>query len=84
MTYATFTMEVNVYDPDSLAEAAVRQLIKDGIDEVEARSDVRDDEGNVDIEYCLVMLLDPGIVDDAGFSINDSGAEAHYHLDDES
>jgi len=64
-----FCIELAVFDEDALARAAKARAREDGLnDEVWAsmRSSISDD---------LVMLLDPGLIADAGFEILQSTCE---------
>lgn len=68
-TMLVFTVELAVFDEDALRRAAQARASKDGLsDEVWAsmRSGLCDD---------LVMLLDPGLIADAGFEILQSACE---------
>lgn len=54
--YWTFTSEIRVWDPKQLVEAARAHPDAAGM----ATEDFYLGDGEVDIEACLVMLLDPG------------------------
>lgn len=63
MTYATFHMDVRVHDAKALYQAALQHLTKvDGLTGAEARDLLAGDEpaDRIDINACLVALLDPG------------------------
>lgn len=69
-TTLVFTAEFAVFDEEALARAARTRALKDGLSEAEwasMRSGLSDD---------LVMLLDPGLIADAGFEILQSTCEA--------
>lgn len=63
-----FTAWIEVHDENQLLQAA--RSHPDAADMV--TEDFHDDEGNVDIGACLVMLLDPGSL--PGCEIVESGA----------
>ncbi|MCY1207048.1 hypothetical protein BKP43_38680 [Variovorax boronicumulans] len=68
-TVLVFSVELAVFDEEALARAAKVRAREDGLnDEVWAsmRSGISDD---------LVMLLDPGLIADAGFEILQSTCE---------
>ncbi|MNK17673.1 hypothetical protein D3C87_358660 [compost metagenome] len=68
-TVLVFSVELAVFDEEALARAAKARAREDGLnDEVWAsmRSGISDD---------LVMLLDPGLIADAGFEILQSTCE---------
>jgi len=69
-TTLVFTAELAVFDEEALARAAKARALEDGLSEGEwasMRSGLSDD---------LVMLLDPGLIADAGFEILQSTCEA--------
>ncbi|WP_099790698.1 hypothetical protein [Variovorax sp. 54] len=64
-----FSVELAVFDEDALARAAQTRAREDGLDDAvwtSMRSGMSDD---------LIMLLDPGLVADAGFEILQSTCE---------
>ena len=70
----TFYMDLDVDDVEDLYRAA---MAVDGSDEVDLRP-----SGSIDVEACLIMLIDPGQID--GCSIhqsyairNDQGEDGH-------
>ncbi|EJL72246.1 hypothetical protein PMI12_03987 [Variovorax sp. CF313] len=68
-TVVVFSIELAVFDKDALARAAQVRAREDGLDDeawASMRSGISDD---------LVMLLDPGLVTDAGFEIIQSTCE---------
>lgn len=68
-TTLVFTAELAVFDEEALARAARARALEDGLSEAEwasMRSGLYDD---------LVMLLDPGLIADAGFEILQSACE---------
>lgn len=68
-TVLVFSVELAVFDQDALARAASVRAREEGLDEVawaSMRSGMADD---------LVMLLDPGLIADAGFEILQSTCE---------
>lgn len=69
-TTLVFTAELAVFDEKALAQAAKTRALEDGLSEAEwasMRTGLSDD---------LVMLLDPGLITDAGFEILQSTCEA--------
>lgn len=63
MTYATFHMDVRVHDAKALYQAALQHLTKvDGLTDDGARDFLGGGgtPGQIDINACLVALLDPG------------------------
>lgn len=64
---ATFKMDLNIFDKQQLRQAALKH--KDNV----PPETFLDDGGDVDIEACLIMLLDTGSL--AGCSIQNSSAE---------
>ncbi|WP_447774048.1 hypothetical protein [Variovorax boronicumulans] len=76
-TVLVFCVELAVFDEDALVHAAKARAREDGLsDEVWAsmRSGMPDD---------LIMLLDPGLVADAGFEIIQSTCEVSEHAIDQ-
>jgi len=68
-TVVVFSIELAVFDEEALAGAARVRAREDGLDDeawASMRSGISDD---------LVMLLDPGLVADAGFEILQSTCE---------
>jgi len=68
-TVVVFSIELAVFDEEALARAAKVRAREDGLDDevwASIRSGISDD---------LVMLLDPGLVADAGFEIIQSTCE---------
>ncbi|MGJ7570916.1 hypothetical protein ACSFBX_10315 [Variovorax sp. RB2P76] len=68
-TVLVFSVELAVFDEDALARAAKTRAHDDGLDDevwASMRSGMSDD---------LIMLLDPGLVADAGFEILQSTCE---------
>lgn len=68
-TVVVFSIELAVFDEKALAGAARGRAREDGLDDevwASMRSGISDD---------LVMLLDPGLVADAGFEILQSTCE---------
>lgn len=68
-TVVVFSIELAVFDEEALAGAARVRARDDGLDDeawASMRSGISDD---------LVMLLDPGLVADAGFEILQSACE---------
>lgn len=68
-TVLVFSVELAVFDEDALARAARARAHDDGLDDAvwaSMRSGMSDD---------LIMLLDPGLVADAGFEILQSTCE---------
>jgi hypothetical protein len=74
-----FTLAVRVHDPEQLLAAALLHPdCGDGL----AREDFFDADGKIDINKCLVMVLDPGSL--AGCDVLDSGgSRLGGHVDDE-
>lgn len=64
-----FTCWVKVYDENQLLAAARAHPDAEGL----VTEDFYDDAGEIDINICLVMLLDPGSL--PGCSIAESGTE---------
>lgn len=76
-TVLVFSVDLAVFDEDALGRAATARAREDGLsDEVWAsmRSGMTDD---------LVMLLDPGLIADAGFEILQSTCEVSKHAIDQ-
>ena len=68
-TVVVFSIELAVFDEEALAGAARLRAREDGLDDeawASMRSGISDD---------LVMLLDPGLIADAGFEILQSTCE---------
>ena len=68
-TVVVFSVELAVFDEEALAGAARVRAREDGLDDeawASMRSGISDD---------LVMLLDPGLIADAGFEILQSTCE---------
>jgi len=68
-TVLVFTAELAVFDEAALSRAAKTRALEDGLSEAEwasMRSGLSDD---------LVMLLDPGLIAEAGFEILQSTCE---------
>lgn len=68
-TVLVFSVELAVFDEAALARAAKARAREDGLDDevwASMRSGISDD---------LVMLLDPGLIADAGFEILQSTCE---------
>ncbi|MCY1543849.1 hypothetical protein D9M68_796830 [compost metagenome] len=68
-TVVVFSIELSVFDEEALAGAARVRAREDGLDDevwASMRSGISDD---------LVMLLDPGLIADAGFEIIQSTCE---------
>lgn len=68
----SFSMDLQVDDPQQLYDAAMERAIEDGLDEDGARTLLGSRE-EPQIEDCLTMLLDPGRL--RGCSIDGSGTE---------
>ena len=68
-TYASVCLDVEVHDVDQLKQAAATRAVEEGLS-LEDWEDIR--RGPSDD---LRMLLDPGLVAGAGFSITDSTCE---------
>ena len=62
-----FTMALRVHDAETLRRAALKH------EDAAPDDTFLDDEGNVDIQACLIMLLDPGTV--PGCSVHESTAD---------
>lgn len=76
-TVLVFSVELAVFDEEALGHAAQARARQDGLsDEVWAsmRSGMTDD---------LIMLLDPGLIADAGFEILQSTCEVSKHAIDQ-
>lgn len=67
-----FSMMLRVRDPEALLAAALAH--PDAVDGDYTRDNLLDAYGEIDINHCLIMLLDPG-VSPAGCEILDSVAE---------
>ncbi|BEP57135.1 MULTISPECIES: hypothetical protein [unclassified Variovorax] len=68
-TVVVFSIELAVFDEDALRRSAQRRAREEGLDDevwTSMRSGISDD---------LVMLLDPGLIADAGFEILQSTCE---------
>ncbi|TSD56938.1 hypothetical protein FFI97_022455 [Variovorax sp. KBS0712] len=68
-TVVMFSIELAVFDENALTRAAMARAREDGLDDevwASMRSGICDD---------LIMLLDPGLVADAGFEILQSTCE---------
>lgn len=68
--YVTVHIDIEIYDPEAFAEAAVARAIQDGVDPDEAAETYTID----DLPACAQMLLDPGTIGH-GASILNSSAE---------
>ncbi|TSD54686.1 hypothetical protein FFI97_025260 [Variovorax sp. KBS0712] len=80
LTRATlvFTAEITVYDEEALRRAALARAQEDGLSELEwaaIRQNPGQSQGQA-VAHDLVMLLDPGLIDGAGFEILHSQCEA--------
>jgi hypothetical protein len=64
-----FTLSLTVEQPEELLRAAMAHPHAEGM----LRDEFLNDDGTIDIESCLVMLLDPGHL--PGCDIIDSSAE---------
>lgn len=67
-----FHLYLKVVDAQELRTAAIERAIEEGLSFEEASAESTIEDGGVDVNWCLVMLLDPGTL--AGCSILDSGA----------
>jgi hypothetical protein len=71
----TVRIDCEVHDADALFAAALAHGIReDGMTKQEATELLRPD-GEIDTAACLQVLLDPGAMLDAGFSILESHTE---------
>lgn len=73
-----FTAEITVYDEEALRRAALARAQKDGLGAQEWEA-IRQNPGQSQgqgVAHDLVMLLDPGLIDGAGFEILHSQCEA--------
>jgi len=68
-----FTAEITVYDEEALRRAALARAQEDGLGEQEWAA-IRQSPAQ-GVAHDLVMLLDPGVVDGAGFKILHSQCE---------
>ncbi len=70
-----FRAEITVYDEDALRRAALARAQEDGLSEQEWAA-IRQSPGQgQSVAHDLVMLLDPGLIDGAGFKILHSQCE---------
>lgn len=70
------TLEVEVTNPEALYKEAYIRMIDAGIEKDEVEESLKDDEGNINVEYCLVWIFDPGAdTNNYGVGVIDSGAE---------
>jgi hypothetical protein len=76
MTHATFSIDLDVYDPQLLWDTATQRALDDGYP---PDDDVLGTRNEPDVRGCLTMLLDPGSL--PGCSINDSDVEVHHEFD---
>lgn len=63
MSKYTVSLYLTVQDPDALFEAAMHYALnEDGLTAVQAIDQLRP-EGDIDVQACLEMLLDPGTLE---------------------
>ena len=57
-----FEIDIKVHDKAALFAAALLHAVNvDGMDEADAREDLMDDDGEVNVAACIQTILDPGI-----------------------
>lgn len=72
-TQCAVTISLTVHNLLRLHDAAIKRAIEEGLDEQATKEDLTDDDGNIDVGACLVMLLDPGTL--AGCNIHETNVE---------
>jgi hypothetical protein len=73
-SYYEFKSGINVYDEDLLLACAITRVLSDRCRNTEAEArELLAKDGKIDVETCLVMLLDPGQLCDG-----EAGAEIEY------